>query len=435
MPRQSLRKPLRNVTRSRSSSPEDPGHIAGASGERSLSWEGCPSIEEEEDVRPFPGSIEASPQADAAEFEFELEHDSGKVRGPLRAARRHRKWWLRKVRRLADSAEKACKAVDYTHDPRGAAMMGTELQIWGDIDHDAIVPLDDHVQEGDYRMYYVMPHYSGSSFAKDCGKRSGDRALRLLVPIIDALIHMHDKGYIHNDLKPGNILLDDDDESMLADFGLSEKGTSWSMAGTPGWKAPEVEKGEEHDEKVDSYGMGRLFWWFMFRPVHHIDTTVGPYAINWAAITAIKVSEVFQDFLRKLLAEDPAERWTLKQLRADHVLIKDYQWKTVPPGVSMTVSEAHPDEHDSALPEVATSLTTSTGVLLSFEPVKSAPVTTEHSEDIVEAMLFDLISSKDSGVPLHLGPTSGKREREASTSIAEPTEDREGGAKRLKGSA
>ncbi|KAG9016502.1 hypothetical protein FRB93_010751 [Tulasnella sp. JGI-2019a] len=87
-----------------------------------------------------------------------------------------------------------------------------------------------------------------------------EHAMKIILPIMDAIVHMHDKGIIHRDLKPENILLTGDGDPMLADFGISRSGPLKNKAGTPGWMAPEVEMGKVHDKKVDSYGVGLIFW-------------------------------------------------------------------------------------------------------------------------------------------------------------------------------
>jgi len=82
--------------------------------------------------------------------------------------------------------------------------------------------------------------------------------LELLVQLLQALAYMHRRGFIHRDLKPGNVLVVDGQVKVL-DFGLAlarEQGELRGAAGTPGYIAPELFQGEPASEASDLYSVG-----------------------------------------------------------------------------------------------------------------------------------------------------------------------------------
>lgn len=101
-----------------------------------------------------------------------------------------------------------------------------------------------------------------------CRAHDLDHRARLekLLLVCDAVSHAHDRGVVHRDLKPGNVLVDGDGRPRLVDFGIA----SWvapiaptlsaggRLAGTPAYMSPEQREGAPTDARTDVYALGVL---------------------------------------------------------------------------------------------------------------------------------------------------------------------------------
>ena len=111
------------------------------------------------------------------------------------------------------------------------------------------------------RPYLVMPFVDGHPPRAPLPSRE---AARIAHEVAQALAHVHERGVIHRDVKPANILIAEGGHVVLADFGLAipdDSGTSrWAVSGTPEYASPEQVRGDVLDARTDVYSLGATLY-------------------------------------------------------------------------------------------------------------------------------------------------------------------------------
>jgi serine/threonine protein kinase len=165
--------------------------------------------------------------------------------------------FIRKEKLTAENAEKAIKR--FTIEAKKTAQLS----------HPNIVAITDY-GEHDSTPYLVMKFIAGNTLKQKLGQPiHWVEAARLLLPIARALEYAHQHKVVHRDVKPANILLTEDGEPMLSDFGIAkvletdETGTLTGTGvgiGTPEYMAPEQGTGRGVDHRADIYALGVVFY-------------------------------------------------------------------------------------------------------------------------------------------------------------------------------
>lgn len=136
------------------------------------------------------------------------------------------------------------------------------------LSHPNIVKVYD-VSFGDRLQYIVMEYIEGITLKEYIEKKGvidWNEALFFIIQILRALQHAHDKGVVHRDVKPQNIMLLENGTIKVADFGIarfshSESRTVTEKAiGSVHYISPEQAKGELTDEKADIYSVGIMLY-------------------------------------------------------------------------------------------------------------------------------------------------------------------------------
>jgi hypothetical protein len=207
-----------------------------------------------------------------------------------------------------------------------------ESRIAASLDHPNVVPIYE-AGEADGRLFIAMRFVDGTDLKgllRQEGALASERAVAIVAQVADALDAAHGKGLVHRDVKPSNVLLDQQggrEHTYLADFGLtqsvSDRGpTDGQLMGTVDYVAPEQIRGDEVDSRADVYALGCLLF----------ETLTGTLPFTGASDVAVIYAHLegdpptaserlpglpleLDDVLARAMAKDPDERQqTCRQL-------------------------------------------------------------------------------------------------------------------------
>lgn len=195
----------------------------------------------------------------------------------------------------------------------------TEARTLAVLNHPGLVMLLD-AGIRDEHPYLVMELVDGPSLSraiKESGPLDPVRVASLGAQIAEALAYAHQRGVVHRDVKPGNILVTADDRALLADFGIakllaetSHHTKTGETIGSPAYLSPEQVNGEPLTEAVDVYSLGLVLLEALTGQRAYPGTPVEAAIARLSAAPAIPTSldAGWRDLLEWMTKRDPADR-------------------------------------------------------------------------------------------------------------------------------
>ncbi len=197
----------------------------------------------------------------------------------------------------------------------------TEFKLLYDIDDHSVAAIYDFRVTSQY-CYIAMEYFPLGHLGTQLeSKLTPAQALHYAREIARGLSIIHTAGVVHRDLKPGNIMLRDDDTVALIDFGISHSAhvakpdpevTQPEIAGTPYYISPEQSSGAPTDERTDLYALGVILFQMLTGAKPYVGATTSEILEqhrNAALPVLAPELAAYQPLLNKLLAKDPAQRF------------------------------------------------------------------------------------------------------------------------------
>ncbi len=215
---------------------------------------------------------------------------------------------VHRARRVDDPTGRvvAVKRLDLPSAPEAAARLRREGELLARLCHPHVVGVVDLVPDRG-GVALVMEYAPGGSLAGLLARRgrlSPPEVVAIAAPLADALAFAHERGVVHGDVKPANVLLRSGGEPLLSDFGAGQAAGSrepkGSAVGTPGYVDPAVLEGSAADPRSDVYALGAVCHEMLVGRPPSPDAPWGEDAPCPGALAAV---------VEKALARHPVERF------------------------------------------------------------------------------------------------------------------------------
>ena len=177
----------------------------------------------------------------------------------------------------------------------------------------------------DSQPYLVLPYCPNGSLNKKVGACTEEEAWKIIEQVASGLAYLHKKGIIHQDIKPDNILIDENNDYVITDFGISMKAQSTlrksmhiqAQSGTMAYMAPERFSTEPHPIPAnDVWSLGAMVFELMEGEVPFFAQMGGLAQKNGADLPTMHadVSDALKQLVLSMLAKEADARPTAEQV-------------------------------------------------------------------------------------------------------------------------
>ncbi|KAJ1734865.1 Protein kinase [Coemansia biformis] len=242
-----------------------------------------------------------------------------------------------KARSIKSGEMVAIKQMDLSKQPRKELLVN-EILVMKESRHKNIVNFIEAFLLNSSDLWVVMEYMEGGALTDviDNNKMNEQQIATVCREVCRGLSHLHERSIIHRDIKSDNILLGEDGQVKITDFGfcakLSEQRSKRAtMVGTPYWMAPEVVKQKPYGSKVDVWSLGIMVIEMIESEPPYLDEEPlkALYLIATNGTPALKhpesLSRELKGFLAECLCVDVQSRATMDELLTQEFLVKRSQ--------------------------------------------------------------------------------------------------------------
>lgn len=205
-------------------------------------------------------------------------------------------------------------------DPSFSRRFMQEARTLASLAHPNIVAVYDVGITDEKLHYFSMQHLPNGDFLKRIHQGTPEsEVVRVLAGVARALGYAHQRGFVHRDVAPGNVLFDINDNPVLTDFGIARAVTKTSRitnagvsVGTSHYMSPEQARGGEVDGRSDIYSLGALAFEAVTGnpPYNGDDGFAIAYAHVFEPVPRLPDDKVhWQTLIDRAMAKDPADRF------------------------------------------------------------------------------------------------------------------------------